>query len=188
MNVVPFEPSRTKDLGALLDTDPGSRGCWCMWFIIPVKAYHEAKGYANRDAFVGLAASDPHPLGLMAYEGDHPVGWCAVGPRTRYLRALGTPTLKGRDRAEDGSVWLVPCFLIRRDQRSQGVASTLLAAAVELARERGATAIEGFPLAGDKRRSSGSDLQTGVESLFAGCGFAAVSRPSDNRVVMRREF
>lgn len=59
---------------------------------------------------------------------------------------------------------------------------------MELAAEQGALAIEGFPLTGDKRRSSGSDLQTGVERLFAAAGFDAVNRPSSNRVIMRREL
>lgn len=58
---------------------------------------------------------------------------------------------------------------------------------MELAAEQGALAIEGFPLTGDKRRS-GSDLQTGVERLFAAAGFDAVNRPSSNRVIMRREL
>jgi hypothetical protein len=64
----------------------------------------------------------------------------------------------------------------------------LLEGAVDLARRRGAPAIEGFPLAGSGRRSGGSDLMTGVEPLFASCGFEVVDRPSDNRVVMRREL
>jgi GNAT superfamily N-acetyltransferase len=188
MNVVPFDESRAADLERLLGSDPASEGCWCMWFIIPVKAYHEARGAGNRAAFLTLAATSPHPLGLIAYDREQPVGWCAVGPRSRYTRALGTPTLKGSDRTEDDSVWLVPCFFVTRTARARGVATALLQAAVDLALQAGAEAIEGFPLAGDKRRSSGSDLQTGVESLFTQCGFEPVSRPSDNRVVMRKNL
>ena len=56
---------------------------------------------------------EPDPVGLIAYDDGAPVGWCAVGPRARYERAVNTPTLKGRDPAEDASVWLVPCFFVR---------------------------------------------------------------------------
>lgn len=66
-------------------------------------------------------------------------------------------------------------------------ATALLEGAVGLARAHGASAIDGFPLAGDGRRSGG-DLQVGVEPLFAACGFEAVRRPSANRVIMRRDL
>lgn len=184
----PLTSDRTSDLDALFASDPVADRCFCMWFIIPVKAFHEAGREGNRAGFAGLAASDSFPLGLVAYDGKQPVGWCAVGPRDRYLRAMSGPTLKQRDRSEDATVWLVPCFFIRPEARGSGVATALLQAAVEHARKHGATAIEGFPLAGDKRRSGGSDFQTGVEPLFADCGFEPVARPSDNRVIMRLEL
>jgi GNAT superfamily N-acetyltransferase len=180
--------ARFKDLEALFASDPVADRCFCMWFIIPVKTFHEAGREGNRASFADLVASDTFPLGLIAYDAGQPVGWCAVGPRRRYVRAMAAPTLKQRDRSEDDTVWLVPCFFISPEARGSGVATALLEAAVEHARSSGAGAIEGFPLAGDKRRSGGSDFQTGMESLFAGCGFEPVSRPSENRVIMRREL
>jgi GNAT superfamily N-acetyltransferase len=180
-------PERTADLVDLFGSDEVADRCWCMWFIVPVKAYHEAGHEGNQAALVGLMDTDPHPVGLIAYDENRPVGWCAVGPRDRFTRMLKAPTLRHRDKTEDATTWLVPCFFIRGDARGRGVASALLEGAVDLARRRGANAIEGFPLAGDRRRS-GPDLQVGVEPLFAACGFEPVHRPSDNRVIMRREL
>lgn len=174
------------DLGALLDSDEASAGCWCMWFLIPVKEYHAAKGAGNRERFEGMVGESEHPVGLIAYLDTTPVGWCAVGPRSRYARAVRTPTMRGRH-GDDDAVWLVPCFMIHPEHRNEGIASALLGAAVELAERSGAAAIEGFPLAGDKRRSATSDLMTGVEPLFARVGFQVDRRPSSNRVIMRRE-
>ena len=175
------------DLGVLLDSDQASAGCWCMWFLIPVKEYHAGKRASNRIHFENLVTKSDHPAGLLAYLDDRPVGWCAVGPRARYARAVRTPTMKGR-RGDDSDVWLVPCLMIHPDHRGGGIATVLLTAAVDLAERSGATAIEGFPLAGDKRRSRGSDLMTGVESLFEQVGFAVDHRPSNNRVIMRQEL
>ncbi len=175
------------DIGVLFGTDSAASGCWCMWFIISVKDYHAGGSEANRTRFNDLVQTSDSPVGLLAYVDGSPVGWCAVGPRARFVRAIRTPTLKGRDASEDDTVWLVPCFFVRADARQAGVSRALLKRAVSLAKEHGATAIEGFPYAGAKRRSGG-EVQVGVEPLFAACGFSAVRRPSDNRVVMRRDL
>jgi GNAT superfamily N-acetyltransferase len=188
LNVEVLDRSRIADLDELFACDRSVDRCWCMWFIIRVNDYQAAGHDGNRTSFIELVEEGPPPMGLIAYDDGKPVGWCAAGPRARYARAAKTPTLKSRNPAEKEDVWLIPCFFIRPGWREQGVAGALLEAAVELAAEQGALAIEGFPLAGDKRRSSGSDLQTGVERLFAGAGFEAVARPSSNRVIMRRQL
>ena len=155
-----------------------------MWFIASAKECEAGWGEPNRRAFAELTAGADEPVGLLAYRAGEPVGWCATGPRARFARAVRSPHYRSRDEAEDAGVWLVPCFYVRRDARKVGVTRTLLEAAVALAREQGAAAIEGFPLAGDRRRSA-AEAYLGVEPLFAACGFTAV-RPSANRVIMRR--
>jgi GNAT superfamily N-acetyltransferase len=98
---------------------------------------------------------------------------------------LRSRILAERDATEDDSVWLVSCLYIRRDARRTGLSRDLINAAVDLARQRGAQAVEGFPLNADKPRSSG-DAFVGVEGMFAACGFHVVSRPTPARVLMRR--
>jgi GNAT superfamily N-acetyltransferase len=187
-DVRPFTPDRVGDLDDLFGSDGIADACWCMWFITRVVDFHAAGRAGNRAAFLGLAESSSAPLGLVAYDDARPVGWCAAGPRDRFARMLKAPTLKHRDRSEDSSAWLVPCFFVRKDARRTGVSRALLAAAVALAEQNGAPAVEGFPLAGSKTRSQGTDFNTGVEPLFTSCGFAPVHRPSANRVIMRRDL
>jgi len=157
-----------------------------MWFLISVKNYHAAGSDGNRASFVELAATSETPMGLLAYENDEPVGWCAVGPRSRYARAIKTPTYSGRDPAEDDDVWLAPCFFVRRDRWRRSVTPKLLEAAVGLAREHSATAVEGFPHA--RAKHSSQDLQVGSESVFAALGFKVIRSPSTSWVVMRLEL
>jgi GNAT superfamily N-acetyltransferase len=187
IEVRPLGEDTLEDLATLFEADRVTRDCWCMWFITSVSAFHAAGEAGNRDAFVQLMAEDPHPLGLVAHAEGRPVGWCAVGPRSRFARAVKTPTFRNHAKAtSDEDEWLVPCFYVAPDARGRGVAAALLQAGIDAAKAAGAEAIAGFPLAGERRRSSGDDFEVGVESLFAGCGFDIVDRPSSNRVVMRR--
>jgi len=185
VEVRPLTTDRLPDLADLFGTNGVTRGCWCMFFLVTGREHGEGWRGGNRVRFEELAAGADPPAGLLAYRGGAPVGWCAMGPRTRYPRAQRSPVLKERDRDEDGDVWLVPCFFVRRSARRSGVTSALLSAAVDHARRHGAAAIEGFPLAADVRRPP-AEAYFGVEQVFTACGFAPVARPTPNRVVMRR--
>lgn len=185
--VKPVTAARLPDLAALFGTNRTTSGCYCMWFLLPSKECEAGWSGGNKRAFEALVPAQRQPVGLLAYRDGAAVGWCAVGPRSRYARALRSPVLRDHDPAEDERVWLLPCFYIRRDARRQGVTRLLVDAAVDLARKRRAIAIEAFPLAGDRRRSSGEAF-VGVEPLFASCGFSVIARPTPARVVMRRDL
>lgn len=157
-----------------------------MWFLIPVAEYHAGGQATNRRLFRQRVESSDVPVGLLAYRQGEAVGWCATGPRSRFVRALRVPSFKGRDSSEDDDVWFVPCFYVRRDVRRAGVSRALLDGAVTLAHKHGAVAIEGFPFARGAKLSKES--MVGVEALFASCGFDITRRPSSTRVVMRRDL
>lgn len=186
MRIETLVPGLIDDLGRLLASDGSAAGCWCMWFMIPVKDYHAAGGAANEARFRELARVSSEALGLIAYSRGEPVGWAALGPRSRYRRALRIPTMAGSLRSEDDEVWLLPCLFTRPDRRRSGVARHLVESAVAEARTRGARALEAFPTTGTKQTSA--DRQVGTENLFAASGFHVVDRPSSNRVVMRVDF
>ncbi len=186
IDVRPLAPALLADAEKLFGTSPGTRGCFCMWFIIPVAQVHSGGAAANRRLFRELAERSPQPIGLLAYHEGEVVGWCATGPRSRFARALRVPSYKGRDPDEDESVWLVPCFYVRQDMRRQRVSVALLEGAVALARQHGAAAIEGFPFARGAKLSKES--MVAVEAVFNECGFRVARRPSPTRVVMRRKL
>lgn len=189
MDVYPLTPDRLDDLADLFATGVATRNCWCMWFISPpaeVRAGWNTGG--NRAAFATLAQHAEPPLGLIAYEGETPVGWLATGPRSRYPNAIGprAKILKGRDPAEDDDVWLLPCFYVRVGHRRKGVTAALIEAAVEQGVAHRAKALEGFPIADDYPKSQ--DDYVGKQRRFAECGFERVAQPSPRRVVMRRQL
>ena len=87
--------------------------------------------------------------GLVAYLEGQPVGWCAVEPRNEYPRLLlkaRVPWVGRTEERSDGSVWAATCFVTRAGFRRREVTYALASAAVEFACERGARALEGYPI------------------------------------------
>ena len=58
-----------------------SGGCWCMWWRLSSAEFGDRQRDARRDAFRALIDNGT-PLGVLAFEGDRAVGWCAIGPRS----------------------------------------------------------------------------------------------------------
>jgi GNAT superfamily N-acetyltransferase len=178
----PLTPDLLPDAERLFATSKVTAGCSCMWFLLTGREFDSGYAAGNRAAFADLVSADT--LGVLAYRDGEPVGWVATGPRSRYGRLLRSPLLKGRDAAEDGSTWLVPCFYVRRDARRQGVTDDLLAAALRLAVARGAESVEAVPLAGPGPHPV-MEAYVGTESMFANAGFEVTARPSARRAIMR---
>jgi GNAT superfamily N-acetyltransferase len=127
--------------------------------------------------------------GLVACLDGEPVGWCAVEPRTAYPRLLLRSRVPWEGRREDktdDSVWAVTCFVTRAGFRRRGVSRELARAAVDLARRRGARALEGYPIT--TKDVLLGELHVGTQGMFAAAGFREVSRPTLRRVVMRIDF
>ena len=127
--------------------------------------------------------------GLVAYLDREPVGWCAVEPRPEYeglLRVFRVPW-DGRDEDKtDAGVWAVTCLFVRAGFRKRGVSRTLARAAVDFAHERGARAIEAYPIV--TKNVIAEELHVGTPSVFAAAGLVEVGRPTPRRLVMRRDF
>jgi hypothetical protein len=66
------------------------------------------------------------------------------------------------------------------------VVRALARAAVDVARERGARAVEGYPMT--TTGAIQEELHVGTERTFADAGLAVVGRPTPRRVVMRLDF
>lgn len=185
----PVGPKDLPDLARLFESQRATRRCWCMAFCVTRSQF--VAGWlngGNQRRFGAMTAASSAPVGILASQAAEPVGWCACGPRSRYIAATSprSKIMRNRARDEDEIVWLLPCLFVRAGRRSQGVSHALVRAAVELARREGASAIEGWPLAASERRSS--DAFLGREQVFKDLGFSCVERPSLERVIMRLEL
>ncbi|WP_404432405.1 GNAT family N-acetyltransferase [Microbacterium lacus] len=189
LRIIPANEASWDDLQAILTGSAGR--CQCQrqrlgdhdWFRLPQQ---------ERSAIL-LAEThcdDPRAtetIGIVAYLDDEPAGWCAVDRRGVYGRLRGSP-VPWTDRNEDmddPTVWAIACLVVRRGFRGRGLTYPLVAAAVEHARARGASAIEGYPLLTAGSKVTWDELSIGPLGPFVAAGFTEVSHPTKRRVVMR---
>ncbi|MFF8644067.1 GNAT family N-acetyltransferase [Streptomyces sp. NPDC015345] len=134
--------SRFEDVRALLGPkSPGANVCWCLSYRTPSRLNNELRGPARGRYVAELCRKGPGP-GVLAYDGDEPVGWAAVAPRsdTSFARSRTIPHV------DDLPVWSLWCIRVRPGHRKQGISHVLIAGAVEFARSQGAPAIEAYPI------------------------------------------
>jgi GNAT superfamily N-acetyltransferase len=197
VTIVPANEASWEDLQAVFGTRGDPHRCQCQRYKTPATRWDTewaAGPTAERANRLREQTRCGHPdadttSGLVAYLDGEPVGWCAVEPRTAYVR-LGRVPWAGRaeDKTDDG-VWAVTCFVTRTGFRRRGISRALARAAVAFARQRGARAIEGYPMITEPGQEiTWGELHVGSRSIFAAAGFAEVSRPTLRRVVMRIDF
>jgi GNAT superfamily N-acetyltransferase len=181
----PATAQRWDDVATVFGRRGGYGGCWCMFWRQTGKDFNEGCGEPNRDAFRSLIADGTEP-GLLAYDDGAPIGWVAVAPRSEFGRILRSPTLRPRDGSDDETVWSLNCFVVRPDARGRGVARALIDGAVAFARERGATAVEAYPVVTEGRQVPDDELYTGALDWFTDAGFVIVEQRSERKIVVRR--
>ena len=145
---------------------PDANVCWCLAYRIPSKEHLALSGPARGERVRQLVQEDPPP-GVLAYDGDEVVGWAAVHPRadTSFARNRKIPHI------DDLDVWSLWCVRVRPGHRGAGIAHHLVDGAVAFARERGAPAIEGYPVDNDGRKVDLTMAYVGTRKLFERAGF-----------------
>lgn len=194
ISVVPANVASWDDLQTVFGTRGPAPRCQCQRFKLRPRESFGAFPAEERADRLRRQTDSGHPesdttSGLVAYLGGEPVGWCAVEPRTAYTGLVRNNRVPWEGRAEDktdDSVWAVTCFFTRTGFRKRGVSRALARAAVDFARERGARAIEGYPI--NTKDVILEELLVGTVRVFADAGFAEVSHPTLRRVVMRIDF
>jgi GNAT superfamily N-acetyltransferase len=197
ITIVPANQASWEDLQAVLGTSGDPSRCQCQRYKMQPGESWASVGAEELALRLRAQTECGHrqsstTSGLVAYLDGEPVGWCAVEPRTAYPRLLLKTRVAWEGRAEDkadASVWAVTCFVTRAGFRRRGVSRALARAAVELARDRGARALEGYPMITQPGQEvPWGELHVGSRNVFVAAGFEEVSHPTRRRVVMRIDF
>jgi GNAT superfamily N-acetyltransferase len=181
LHVHPLTAERWPDLVHLFGSRGAVGGCWCMWWRIPRAEYERSKGDGNRARLESLVRDGAVP-GILGYDGDVPVAWCALEPRDADPVLDRSRVLK---RVDDEPVWSVTCFFIAKDHRNSGLGTAMLRAAVAHAAACGARVVEGYPVDPVKDRMPVVFAHTGFLEMFRAAGFEEVERRSPTRPIVR---
>ncbi|GAA1161982.1 GNAT family N-acetyltransferase [Kribbella jejuensis] len=167
---------------------PTSTVCFCLSYRVPSKVNNSLRGAARAEYVAGLCAAKPAP-GVLAYDGETPVGWAAVAPRasTTFARNRKIPHL------DELPVWSLWCIRVRPGHRGQGISHALIAGAVEFARANGAPVVEAYPLDNGDSKVDLTMAYAGIRKNFESAGFRKAADTTSTlaghpRILMRLDL
>lgn len=181
LRIEPVTPDRWDDLVTLVGPNGGMAGCWCMWFRQSQAEFDAKHGEPNRRAMRAIVRDGREP-GLLAYDGDTPIGWVSVAPRHEFPRVERSRVTGPID---DEPAWSIVCFYIARGHRGQGVGAALLRAAVRHAASKGARLVEGYPV-DPTEKIPNSYAYYGTTSMFRAAGFREAARRGKRPIMRKR--
>lgn len=168
---------------------PDANVCWCLSYRLTSSKENrelaaEARGEKVRELM------EQGPPGVLAYDGEgEVVGWAAVHPRadTSFATSRRIPHV------DDLDVWSIWCIRVRPGYRKQGISHALLAGAVDLAREQGAPAVEGYPVDNRGEKVDLTMAYVGTKALFEAARFTQAAETTSTladfpRVLMRLDL
>ena len=161
------------DMVAYAD-NPNWSKCYCAERL--VEDYESRTKQQNR-AFRSELILSAKANGLVAYRLGRVVGWCHAAPKNELVNIEG---------ARDPTVGAIVCFVVAPDQRRQGVATTLLEAALDHLKARGMKAVEAYPVLGEIDQTRWSQVNyMGPLAMYVKAGFEIVEKDDDRAVVRR---
>ena len=159
-------------------------GCWCMWWRLTRREFEAQQGEDNRQAMKAIVKSGEVP-GILAYHEGQPVGWCSVAPREQFGSVERSRVLK---RLDDTPVWSIVCFFVAKGYRGQGVAESLIRAAVDYVKSQGGKVVEAYPTVPKTDKLPPVSSFMGMPTMFERAGFVECARPSQSKVIMRHSI
>ena len=161
-------------------------GCWCQaWRIEKGEDWKEVKGAVAKERFRNGVLNGT-TQGIIAFDGETPIGWCTFGPRDSFPRLNRARSLQCTDSSR---VWSLPCFFVARGYRGKGVAKAMLRHALEAMKEKGVEIAEGYPSKPNKEGQYIAAFSwTGTISLFEKAGFTTVGNAEGSKRRVRKQL
>jgi GNAT superfamily N-acetyltransferase len=161
------------DMVAYAD-NPNWSKCFCMERLVAdYDSRTKQQNRAERSELILSARAN----GLVAYRFGRVVGWCHAAPKTELLNVAGP---------KDPTVGAIVCFVVAPDQRRQGIATTLLDAALEHLAKRGMLTAEAYPFLGEPDPAGWPQVNyLGPLSMYVKAGFEIAERHDEYAIVRK---
>jgi GNAT superfamily N-acetyltransferase len=170
----PVTAATRKDFIEVFDGPGGPKYCWCMAWRQTSAEVKDASGSSRKKQMLSRIDAKT-PVGLVGYLDGEPLAWVSIAPRDTYRK------LSGPEAEEGENIWSIVCMYTRRALRGQGLAHQMIAAAVDYAKKKKATAVEAYPVDPD----SPSYRHMGFVPAYERAGFKETGRVGTRRHVVR---
>ncbi len=184
INYLPVKKDRWKDFEKLFGERGACGGCWCMAWRLTSSNFGKQKGEKNKKSIKKIINNNEVP-GILAYYENKPMGWCAFGPREKFIRLNKSKVLAPVDNEK---VWSITCFFIDKEFRRIGISTELLKAVIKYCKKRKVKILEAYPQEPYSENIPAAFAWTGIPSAFKKSGFKVVERRSPKRPIMRFYF
>jgi GNAT superfamily N-acetyltransferase len=159
---------------------PAWQSCYCMeTHRTESDAEWAARTAADNRRDMTLLIQSGKVTALLAFVDGKPVGWCNYGETTQLA---GLAQRFGLEAADHAGVGSVACFVIAAPYRKHGVASKLLAAAIDRLRASGLRAVEAYP---SHTEDSAQGNYRGPLEMYVRAGFTPY-RETERHVIVRK--
>ena len=169
IRVEPATADRWDDVVTVLGPS-GDSGCWCQAPRGRDTGPRHGDPTYRPELLRAQLGEDP-PAGMLAYLDDEPAGWLGFAPRSRLPRLARSRTIPQVDEID---AWAILCFNVRSGYRRRGIATALLDGLVAYARDRGAPALEAYPIDAAGGRVDSGFGYVGLTTWFEAAGFTRV--------------
>ncbi len=128
--------------------------------------------------------------GVLVYDGDNAIGWCAYGQKPEFPRIDNGRNYKRLDLKNDPEkLWRIACFFVDRDYRKKGVANIALKAVLDAIKTKGGGVVEAYPVtykAADAWSKWSNWFWFGTESMYEREKFKVTGALGPHHLLMRR--
>ncbi len=190
MTEIVIEPAtgdRFRDVERALTGGGDGASCQCQWWTL-TNAEWNATSTDDKRGLLEREVAEPVAPGLLAYVDGEPAAWVRIGPRPLLRRLPRTRAAAPHlEDLEDGDVWSISCFSVRREHRRLGLTKALLEQALHFAADHGAHTVEGYPVDQNTgKRIPTNDLYQGTLTIFLDAGFVERARLKPHWVLVSR--
>jgi GNAT superfamily N-acetyltransferase len=175
--MIEIERVTAKNWGMLVELFAGSAECSACWCMNHRSSPDMCPTGDRAKEELRRALNSANAYGLLAAMNGLPVGWCAVDP---VKTQVGHDYCLQSKPPEKSSAWMIHCLYVDPGHRGAGISTALVAKAIELAKNEGASELLAFPIPEDSNGRFPKDVAefSGRFSTFKKLGFEPKSRLS----------